>query len=168
MAKNHNNQQADERVQLQQLKYESEAWNIVIWLLLASLIVKTYVYNVPSNQTLPEIVILMFCLFYPTLRLMFAGEYNPDTKEKRSTKAGVALGILGYSLGMAAFVGVLNYSREGYRYQGLGDWHFWMVPIVTFIGVAIFAAIGYGIVEIAARESYRRIQKRLGEEYGDK
>lgn len=100
---------------------------------------------------------------YPMLRSILAGDSGPATKNKSGIRAA-ALGILGYSLGMAALVGTISYLKYGDKYQGLGDWHFWMVPVATFIGVATFATIGYGALEITTRKSYQRIQKKLDKE----
>lgn len=163
MNQNKRIEQIDERVQVERLKFQAEALTIVGWLLFASVVVKSHMPNVPIEQLLSEVVILLVCLLYPSLRSLLAGDVDSVPSGKKSLKYS-ALGIIAYSASLAVFVSVLNYYQFKDKYQSIADWHFWMVPLIVFVGSGLFMMITKITTNIIGQSAKRRIEKQLGDE----
>lgn len=150
----------DERVLRQRLKYRSEALEIVIWLLMASFIIKDYVLKMPPGNSLVEFGIFLIALSYPYIRGMIAGDGEAAETVALEPKKAVA-GIVATSAVIALVATVFNYWRLNDKYSGVLDPHFLLIPVIVFCFAATFGVISYGLMRWTASRAQKRIDREL-------
>ncbi len=151
---------ADERVLRQRLKYRSEALEVVTWLLFASFIIKDYVLNMPSGNSLVEVVIFLIALSYPYIRSMISGDGEvSETAALKPKKAVVS--IVTTSVAVALVAAIINYWQFSNKYSGVLDLRFLLVPAIVFCFAAIFGFVSYGLMRWTSSRAQKRIDREL-------
>jgi len=152
----------DERVVLLNNKIQSEAYSIVLFLLIASVFIKSYVMEMPLIQYTVELGIIILSVVYIAVRSMFIG-YNFMDSSKRG-KVIKALIVLVLSFAVSIINGVKNYSLYHDKYTGIFDGHFIAVLVVTFISVVVFLSVTFAILFWFNNKGQQRIEKELSKE----
>jgi len=65
---------------------------------------------------------------------------------------------------VSAVNGVFNYIQYGEKYTGLFDGHFIAAVVITFISMAIFSSIIFGLLYLLNRKGQQKIEKELNNE----
>ena len=148
----------DERVLQLNNKIQSEAYLIVLFLAVISILVKSYIMDMSFLNYIAELGIIILSTIYIAIRGMFTG-YNFMNNSK-SRKILTVSGILILSLAISIINGVKNYSLYSDKYTGIFDGLFIAVLIFTFISTAIFIGVVFVLLYWLNRKGQQRIEKR--------
>lgn len=155
----------DERVLQLNNKIQSEAYLIVLFLMIMAIFIKSYVMNMPFSDYGVELGIIILSIAYIVIRSMLVG-YDFMNNFKGRTTVAIIWIILISSLATSIINGMKNYSLYGYKYTGIFDGRFILVLVVTFISAIIFISSLFIILYILNMKGQQKIEKKLSE--GDK
>jgi len=139
----------DERAVAQKRKIGSEACNFLLGGLGISLLIKTYVFNVPFSQYATELLCLFGASIYIVIRNIIAGNNVYETKG--NGKKSVVLISLVVGLAVCVSAGITNYARYGDKYT---DVRFFLITL------AILFVSGTVLTLLIASPIYKLNQKR--------
>lgn len=152
----------DERVSAQRRKINSEAYSILMIVLLVSILVQQFLLNAPFEQYAVESICFFGMSLYIIIRYMTLGLniYGEDKRPKgilfvSSIITGITVTVIN---------GVLNYTKYGERYQKDGIGYFIAVLVVTFITATIFAFAVMSCIHFMNKKKQTKIQKQLDKE----
>lgn len=155
----------DERVLQLNNKIQSEAYLIVLFLMIMAIFIKSYVMNMPFSDYGVELGIIILSIAYIVIRSMLVG-YDFMNNFKGRTTVAIIWIILISSLATSIINGIKNHSLYGYKYTGIFDGRFILVLVVTFISAIIFISSLFIILYILNMKGQQKIEKKLSE--GDK
>lgn len=152
----------DERVSAQRRKINSEAYGILMIVLLASILVQQFLLDAPFKQYAAECICFFGISIYIIVRYMTLGlDLYGEGKRAKSFQLlnSIVIGII-----VTAINGVLNYTKyaEHYRQDGIG--FFIAVLVITFISSAasVFALLTF--FNYLNKKKQAKIQKQLDED----
>lgn len=152
----------DERIVREENKINSEAYYLVLFLATTSILIKSYVLDLPAASYTTELVVILVSILYVAVRSMMRGVdmMNNEKFVKRISAAFILLGSLASSI----MIAVKNYSLYHAKYTGVFDWHFIATIIVTFISSVIFLAAVFAVFYALNKAGQKRIERKLHEE----
>lgn len=152
----------DERVIQMTNKIQSEAYYVVVFLLAASIFVKTYIMNLHFTQYVVELGIIILSLVYIGIRNMTVGGVlsNPS-KTKRRLTISVALLL---SCVASIVNGIRNYSLYQNQYTGIFDGHFIATLAVTFIFPFLLILAALIVFIWLNRKGQQSIEKKINDD----
>ena len=148
----------DERIIQQSMKYRSEALTAVTWLLFVSIVVKSYVLDMPLGHSTTELGIFLVALVYPFLRSLASGSGETEQIAAEKPKATAAKVLLSAVM-VTLVAGAFNYWRYGHKYTGIFDPNFLLVLAIVFAAMLLFGGVSSGIMALTARRSQERIDR---------
>lgn len=152
----------DERVLQLNNKIQSEAYLIVIFLLLISIFIKYYVMDMSLSQYAVELGVIVLSIVYIAIRSMLVGyDFMKNSKGGKVSKVSI---ILISSLAISIINGIRNYSQYGDKYIGILDGLFIAVLVVTFISAAIFMSVIFFVLYYLNMKGQQRIEKQIIED----
>lgn len=152
----------DERVIALNNKIQSEAYILTLFLIMASMFVKSYVMGMSFLEYRFELGIVIISIAYITIRSMIMGHDSMATFKNR--KISTIYIILGSSLIVSIINGVKNYELYADKYSGIFDGLFISVLVVTFISSTIFLSVISVILYFFNRIGQQRIEKKINDE----
>lgn len=82
-----NYKKKDERIILERRKIQSDAYQILVWCLLISILIQQFILRVPSSQFVAELLILIGLGIYVTIRHLSLGldiwDFNSTSNKKK-------------------------------------------------------------------------------------
>ncbi|WP_312442939.1 DUF6773 family protein [Lacrimispora sp.] len=155
----------DERVVALRRKINSEAYGILMIVLLGSILVQQYLFNAPFKQYAVEVICFFGMSLYMTIRYMTLGLdiYGEGKRSKvipfvNSIVAGIVVTVIN---------GVLNYTQYAEKYKEDGIGYFIAVLAVTFISATISTFVVMSCLNYLNKKRQAKIQKQLDEKEQD-
>ena len=137
----------------------SEAYFVIVLLLIVSIVVKTYVMGEPFTHYITEIGVIIVSTIYIAIRSMLTGNNLMDTSKRN--KILTVFAILGLTLVVTVSNGVKNYSNYGEQYSGVFDFHFLAVLAVAFLSSVALISIVFLFIYICHIKGQRKIEKEI-------
>lgn len=151
----------DERVIAQRRKINSEAYGILMIVLLGSILVQQFLLNAPFKQYAVEVICFFGMSLYMTIRYMTLGlNIYGDGKQAKaipfvnSLVAGIVVTVIN---------GILNYTQFADKYKEDGIGYFIAVLAVTFISATISTFVVMSCLNYLNKKKQATIQKQLDE-----
>lgn len=152
----------DERVAAQRRKMNSEAYGILMLVLLASILVQQFLLNAPFEQYAVECICFFGMSFYMVIRYMTVG--LSIYGEGKRTKSIPWVSSIVTGIAVTVVNGVLNYSKYAERYNEDGIGYFIAVLAITFISATVFAFAVLSIFGVLNKKRQAAIDKRLNDD----
>ena len=152
----------DERVVAQRRKINSEAYGILMIVLLGSMLVQQFLLNASFEQYVAEFICFFGMSLYMIVRYMTLG-LNIYGEGKRANAITFVNSIVA-GIVVTAINGVLNYTKYAEQYKEDGIGYFIAALAVTFISatVPVFLVLSY--LNYLNKKKQAKIQKQLDEE----
>lgn len=156
----------DERVLAQRRKINSEAYGILMTILLCSVLVQQRLLNAPFEQYSVELICFFGMSLYMIIRYMTLG-LDIYGEEGKRTKVNSFLYSIVTGIIVTVANGVLNYTQyaEQYREDGIG--YFIAVLAVTFLSATVSAYVVLSCLKYLNAKRQAKIQKQLDEKERD-
>lgn len=155
----------DERVLAQRRKIQSDAYGILIIVLLISIPVQQFLLNAPFEQYAVEFICFFGMSIYMIVRYLTLG-INIYGEGKRAKSIPLVNSII-TGIVVTVINGVLNYTKYGEHYQKDGIGYFIAVLAITFISTTVFAFVVLSFFNYLNKKKQEKIQKHLDEEEQD-
>lgn len=152
----------DERIVQLTNKIFGEAFLVVVFGLIVSVMVKAYLFNLPVTEYASELIIVALSILYVAVRSMIKGNTLIDAS-KRGKLLSVIL-ILLLSIGVTVLNGIKNYASYKELYTEIFDMHFLMVLLVSFISSTIFISLAFFLIYVLHKKGQQKIEKEIDEE----
>lgn len=152
----------DERVIQVSSKIQSEAYFLVLFFLLTSVIIKSYVLDWSFSQYVVELGVITLSTVYIAVRSMMVGHNFMNSSKSR--KIVKILGVLALCLIITIVNGIRNYSLYGKKYTGIFDGHFIAVLLFTFISAAILILAVFALLYWFDRKGQQRMERKINNE----
>ena len=155
----------DERVVAQRRKIHSEAYSILMMVLLASILVQQFLLNAPFEQYAVEFICFFGMSIYMIIRYLTFGLdiYGEGKRSKRIPLVNsMVVGIT-----VTTINGVLNYTEYAERYQEEGIGYFITFLAVTFISAAVSAFAVLSYLDYLNKKKQAKIENQLEQEEKD-
>lgn len=149
----------DERIVQMTNKILSEAYFVLVLLLIISIIIKTYIMDEPFTQYITELSVIIVSTIYIAIRSMFTGNNLLNTSKRN--KIFTVMAILGLSLAVTICNGIKNYSTYGEQYSGLFDLHFLAALVVTFVSSAALVSVAFLFIYLCHKRGQKKIEKEI-------
>ena len=154
----------DERVVAQRRKIHSEAYSILMMVLLASILVQQFLLSAPFEQYAVEFICFFGMSIYMIIRYLTFGLdiYGEGKRSKRIPLVNsMVVGIT-----VTTINGVLNYTKYAESYQdGIG--YFITFLAVTFISAAVSAFAVLSYLNYLNKKKQAKIENQLEQEEKD-
>lgn len=144
-----NNVIQDERAIALKRQISSEAFNLVISVLLISLLIKQFILNTPISQFFTEILCLSGAAIYVLVRNIIAG--NNVYESNKGSKKSIIYSSLAGGLGVCLSAGIFNYAKYSEKYAN--NWIFLAILAILFVSGAL-------VVYLISWPIYKVNQKR--------
>ncbi|CUX37719.1 hypothetical protein BN3590_01077 [Clostridium sp. C105KSO15] len=151
----------DERVVAQRRKINSEAYGILMIVLLGSILVQQFLLNAPFKQYAVEVICFFGMSLYMTIRYMTLG--LDIYGEGKRAKAIPLVNSIVAGLVVTVINGVLNYVQYAEKYKEEGIVYFIAVLAVTFISATISTFVVMSCLHYLNKKNQAKIQKQLDE-----
>jgi hypothetical protein len=155
----------DERVLALRRKINSEAFGIIMIVLLASILVQQFLLNAPFEQYAVETLCFFGMSIYMIARHMTLGLDIFD--EEKHTKTIPVVNSIVAGITVTAINGVCNYAQYGESYQESGMGYFFAMLAITFISTALFTFAVLTLMKFLNKKKQAQIGKRLDDEEND-
>ena len=155
----------DERVVAQRRKIHSEAYSILMMVLLASILVQQFLLNASFEQYAVEFICFFGMSIYMIIRYLTFGLdiYGEGKRSKRIPLVNsMVVGIT-----VTTINGVLNYTEYAERYQEEGIGYFITFLAVTFISAAVSAFAVLSYLNYLNKKKQAKIENQLEQEEKD-
>ena len=155
----------DERVVAQRRKIHSEAYSILMMVLLASILVQQFLLNASFEQYAVEFICFFGMSFYMIIRYLTFGLdiYGEGKRSKRIPLVNsMVVGIT-----VTTINGVLDYTKYAERYQEDGIGYFITFLAVTFISAAVSAFAVLSCLNYLNKKKQAKIENQLEQEEKD-
>ena len=151
----------DERVSRQSNEANSEAFGILMIVLLCAVLVQLFLLHAPFKQYAVEAICFVGMSIYIITRYIMLGinVYSNDKLER----VGLIVRSIIVGITVTAVSGTLLYSRNGELYQENGIGHFIAILAGTFVGVFILSYAASYPLYYLNKKKQAQIQKRLDE-----
>ncbi len=154
----------DERILAQRRKISSEAYGLLMMVLLVSMLVQQYLFNAPFEQYAVEFICFFGISIYVLIRNLTLG-INIFGEGKNAKRMPLLNSLVAGSM-VTVINGVMNYIRYAESYKGqLGTFIFTLV--ITFVCATVAAFVVFSIFNLINNNKQKQIQKRLDEEEQD-
>lgn len=151
----------DERVIIQKQKILSEAYVILMMVLIISIIVQQNILNAPFKQYAVEFICFFGISIYILIRnFMFGIDIFGDKKRAR-IMALINSIIAGITV--TAVTGILNYIEYAEHYEG-NLILFVISLLITFVSSVICTLVVFALISFINNRKINKIQKELDEE----
>lgn len=160
--KNKNKKIKDERIIQTQNKILGEAYFVIIFLLLITVLVKAYVMKSDYTNYIAELAIIILSVIYVAVRSMVAGNNLMDTSQRNKTLC--ILGAFTASIIITVINGIRNYASFGEQYSSVLDFHFLAVLAVIFISSLALISVGLLFVSLCHKKGQQKVEKKLRED----
>ena len=148
----------DERVSLQRRKINSEAFVILMTVLLVSIPIQILLFNAPFEQFAVELVCFIVICIYLIIRHIVLGLdiFGEEKQAKRiPVTNSIAIGI-----GVTLVNGIFSYSEYAEQYQdNIGS--FIAALVITFITAGVGAFIPLSFIGYLNKKKQAKIHKQL-------
>lgn len=151
----------DERVLMQKQKLLSEAYGILMIVLLVSILIQQFLFNAPFEQYAVEFICFFGISIYILIRNLMLGIniFGDEKNEKKialinSVVAGISVTIVN---------GTLNYIKYAEHYDGKFEF-FIATLLVTFISSTICTFAFFALLGFINHIKQKQIEKKLDEE----
>jgi len=151
----------DERVVVQRRKINSEAYGILMIVLLGSILVQEYLLNAPFEQYAVEVICFLGMSIYMIVRYIMLG-LNIYGEGKWAKGIPLVNSIVTGMI-VTAINGVLNYTRYAEHYKD-NTGFFIATLAVTFISSTIFVFVVLSCLKYLNNKKQAKIKKRLDED----
>lgn len=151
----------DERVMAQRQKVNSEAYGILMAILLVSIVAQQFIFKAPLKQYAAEAISFFAMSVYMIIRYLNLG-VNLESYE-RKTKSLALVNSLVTGLVVTAINGFLNYHQYADKYKADGIGYFLSMLLVTFISSSLLVFMTMLVVNDLNKKKQRKIQKKLDE-----
>jgi len=151
----------DERVVAQRRKINSEAYGILMFVLLSSILIQQFLLHAPFEQYAVEFISFFGISIYITIRYLTLG-LNLYGEGKRSKSMPLVNSIV-TGLVVSAINGFLNYKQYAEKYKEDGMIYFIAVLVVTFISATVSAFVVLSFLSYLNKRKQAKIQKQLDE-----
>ncbi len=155
----------DERVVAQRRKINSEAYSIIMIVLLGSILVQQLLLNAPFEQYAVEVICFFGMSLYTIIRYMTLG--LDIYGEGKGAKAIPFVNSLVAGIVVTAINGVLNFTQYAEKYKEDGIGYFIAVLAVTFISATISIFVVLSCLNYLNKKKQAKIQKQLDEKEHD-
>ncbi|WFF71871.1 DUF6773 family protein [Proteiniclasticum sp. QWL-01] len=155
----------DERVVAQRRKINSEAYGILMIVLLCSILVQQFLLNAPFKQYAVEFICFFGMSLYMIIRYMTLG-LNIYGEGKRA-KALPFVNSIVVGIVVTATNGVSNYIQYAEQYKEDGISYFIAVLAVTFISATVSCFVVMYSLSYLNKKKQAKIQKQLDEKEQD-
>ncbi|WP_097027178.1 DUF6773 family protein [Clostridium peptidivorans] len=153
----------DERAVAQKRKIGSEACNLLLGGLIISLLIKQYVFNIPSSQYATELICLFGAFIYIVIRNIIAG--NDLYETKNNGKKSVIVSSLVGGLATCVIAGIANYARYGEKYT---DGSLFMITLaILFVSGTVVTLFIVSSIYILNQKRQKKIAEELDKEESD-
>ena len=155
----------DERVVAQRRKIHSEAYSILMMVLLASILVQQFLLSAPFEQYAVEFICFFGMSIYMIIRYLTFGLdiYGEGKRSKRIPLVNsMVVGIT-----VTTINGVLDYTKYAERYQEDGIGYFITFLAVTFISAAVSAFAVLSYLNYLNKKKQAKIENQLEQEEKD-
>ena len=159
------NNPQDERIVAQRRKINSEAYSIVMIVLLCSILVQQFLLKAPIEQYAVEMICFFGMSVYIIARYITLG-LNLYGEGKRA-KSNALLNSIFTGIVVTAINGVLNYTQYAERYQEDGIGYFIATLAVTFISATTIVFIMLSFIGYLNKIKQAEIHKRLDDDEQD-
>ena len=155
----------DERVITQRRKVNSEAFGILMIVLIASIFVQEFLLNAPLEQYVVELICFMGMSLYMIIRYVSLGvNIYDDGKPAKSIPLVNSVNSMVVGIVVTVINGVLNHSQYSERYTTDGIGFFIAALVFTFISSSIFTFAVLSLMSYLNKKKQVQIQKRLDED----
>lgn len=151
----------DERVVAQRRKINSEAYGILMIVLLCSMLVQQFLLNAPFEQYAVEFIGFFGMSIYMIIRYMTLG--LDIYGEGKRAKAIPFVNSIVAGIVVTAINGVLNYTQYAEQYKEDGIGYFIAVLAVTFISATVSTFVVLSYLNYLNKKKQAKIQKKLDE-----
>lgn len=154
----------DERILIQKRKIGSDAFQILFYGLLLSVLVQQYMFNAPFSQYAVEVILFIAISVYIIVRNIMVG--NDLFESSKYSQKLVVLNSLVTGLVVAIINTTLNYMK-------LGEWfkrdiiNTLLVAAVTFLSSSIITFIAFETLYIVNKKKQEKIESMLNDEDND-
>ena len=155
----------DERIVAQRRKINSEAYGILMIVLLCSMLVQQLLLNAPFEQYAVEFICFFAMSFYVIIRNISLG-LNIYGEGKRA-RAIPFVNSLVAGITVTVINGILQYTRYAETYKEEGTGYFIVVLAVTFISATVAALVVMLALNYINRKKQENILKQLDEKEKD-
>jgi len=155
----------DERVVAQRRKINSEAYGILMIVLLGSILVQQYLLKAPFKQYAVEVICFFGMSLYMLIRYMTLGLDIFGEGKRAKTLPFVNSIVAG--IVVTAINGILNYTQYAEKYKEDGIGYFIAVLAITFISATISTFIVLSCLNFLNKKKQAKIQKQLDEKEQD-
>ena len=155
----------DERVVAQRRKIHSEAYSILMMVLLASILVQRFLLNASFEQYAVEFICFFGMSIYMIIRYLTFG-LDIYGEGKRSIRIPLVNSMV-VGITVTTINGVLNYTEYAERYQEEGIGYFITFLAVTFISAAVSAFAVLSYLNYLNKKKQAKIENQLEQEEKD-
>lgn len=154
----------DERILIQKRKIGSDAFQILFYGLLLSVLIQQYMFNAPFSQYAVEVILFLAISVYIIVRNIMVG--NDLFQSSKYSQKLVVLNSLVTGLVVAIVNTTLNYMK-------LGEWfkrdiiNTLLVTAVTFLSSSIITFIAFETLYIVNKKKQEKIESMLNDEDND-
>ncbi|WP_186429585.1 DUF6773 family protein [Clostridium sp. BSD9I1] len=154
----------DERILIQKRKIGSDAFQILFYGLLLSVLIQQYMFNAPFSQYAVEVILFIAISVYIIVRNIMVG--NDLFESSKYSQKLVVLNSLVTGLVVAIINTTLNYMK-------LGEWfkrdiiNTLLVAAVTFLSSSIITFIAFETLYIVNKKKQKKIESMLNDEDND-
>lgn len=154
----------DERILIQKRKIGSDAFQILFYGLLLSVLIQQYMFNAPFSQYAVEVILFIAISVYIIVRNIMVG--NDLFESSKYSQKLVVLNSLVTGLVVAIINTTLNYMK-------LGEWfkrdiiNTLLVAAVTFLSSSIITFIAFETLYIVNKKKQEKIESMLNDEDND-
>lgn len=155
----------DERIVAQHRKINSEAYGILMIVLLCSMLVQQFLLNAPFEQYAVEFICFFGMSLYMIIRYMTLG-LNIYGEGKRANAIPFVNSIVA-GITVTTINGILNYTRYAEQYKEDGIGYFIAVLAITFISATVSAFVVLFTLDCINKKRQEKIEKQLDEKEKD-
>ena len=154
-----NQQNRDERVVMQRRKIQSEAFTILIYVLLLSVPIQQFVLGAPFEQFAVEFICVIGISIYIIFRNFMLGHSIFGEGKRAKTMPVVNALVVGFTV--TVINGILNYRQHSDIYMEDGMGLFFAILAITFISATGICFILLFIINYFNKCKQDKIQKQL-------
>ncbi len=149
----------DERIVLQRRKVASDAFGILFYILLASVIVQQFIFHAPfSHYAVEAILLLAASIYVVTGNILVGNDFFPDDRGwKMVVMNSVFCGVV-----LAASVTALNTMNHGLEKMG-GIPCIALIATITFACSALASFAVFGLLYLLNRKRQKQIDDRCND-----
>lgn len=156
-----NQKNHDERVLAQKRKIQSDAFVILFFGLLLSVLIQQYIFNAPVSQYIVEIIFFISSSIYLLIRNILDG--NDIFTSSKSAQAIIIINSLVSGLTITVISTTLNYVKLGDLFKtDLANTL--IISLVTFLSSTIIAYIAFKLLYIANLKRKQQIEAKFKDE----